>query len=109
MFDFGLNPDQEARAKTLHDESIVIDMLTESSFTNSLFPDMLAGGLTCGSFTIGTAGLAQFQSGALPKHEDWWTREATVADIAVFEGIFRDPSNGITQIRSAADIERAKA
>ena len=109
MFDFGLNPDQETCAKALHDELIVIDMLTESSLTDGLFSEMQEGGLTCGSFTIGTAGLHQFQTGALPKHEDWWSKEATIADIALFEGVFRHQSNPMVPIRSVADIRRAKS
>ncbi|MGI9238802.1 MAG: dipeptidase [Woeseiaceae bacterium] len=109
MIDLGLSPDQEAHAKELHKSLIVIDMLTESSFPDKLFEDMATGGLTCGSFTIGTAGLKNFTEGTLPHHDDWWSKEATVSDLAIWHGIYDDPSNNVVPIRSAQDIRDAKA
>lgn len=109
MFDFGLTPEQEACARELHDKAVVIDMLTESSLPQGLFEDMKEGGLTCGSFTIGTGGLQHFNDGTLPHHQDWWSWEATVKDISVWEGIFQDDSNDIVPIHCVADIHRANA
>lgn len=108
MVDFGLTPEQEAHAKALHEKLIVIDMLTESSFPPNLFEDMTAGGLTCGSFTIGTAGLHQFNDGSIPHHDDWWSKDATVKDLSMWAGIFEDSSNNVIHIRSSADIKEAK-
>ena len=92
MIDLGLTTEQEAHAKELHDGLIVIDMLTESSFPPNLFEDMATGGLTCGSFTIGTMGLKHMADGVLAHHDDWWSKEATVSDLAVWHGIYDDPS-----------------
>jgi len=109
MFDFGLNPDQETHAKALHDELVVIDMLTESSFPDNLFEDMLSGGLTCGSFTIGTGGLDHFMGDSVPLLREWWSWDSTVRDIGIWQGIFSDPDNRVRHIRSVADIHQAKA
>ncbi|MGI9202158.1 MAG: dipeptidase [Woeseiaceae bacterium] len=109
MIDLGLTPDQEAHAKALHDALIVIDMLTESSFPDNLFEDMAAGGLTCGSFTIGASGLKHMVNDTLPNHDEWWSKSATVEDIAIWHGIWEDSGNNVVPIRSAADIQSAKA
>ncbi len=109
MLDLGLTPEQEARASELHDELIVIDMLTESSLPDNLFEDMATGGLTCGSFTIGTSGLKHMQTDTLPHHDDWWSREATVEDLSIWHGIFEDAGNNAVHIKSSDDILRAKA
>ena len=108
MFDFGLNPEQEAQANSLHNELIVIDMLTESSFPDNLFQDMSEGGLTCGSFTIGAMGLRHFVNGTLPTEEDWWSWETTCRDLGVFGQVFEDASNRIVPVRSVGDIRQAK-
>lgn len=109
MFDFGLTPDQEARARDLHDKAVVIDMLTESTIPERFFDDMQEGCLTCGSFTIGAGGMSHFLSGSLPQHDDWWSWETTVKDIAIWDGIFKDDSNNVVPIRSVADIHKANA
>ena len=109
MIDLSLTPDQEARAKSLHGTLTVIDMLAESSLPENLFQDMAEGGLTCGSFTIGACGLKHFVRGTLPQHEDWWSREATVQDISLWNGFFEDSSNNIAPVRSVADIRAAKS
>ncbi|MFK7957565.1 MAG: dipeptidase [Lysobacterales bacterium] len=109
MFDPGLTPEQEQRAADLHRDLVVIDMLTESSLPENLFQNMLAGGLTCGSFTIGTAGLKRFHDGILPHHEHWWSRQSTVEDLSLMQGLLADPGNDAIHITSAADIRRAKA
>lgn len=108
MIDFGLTPEQEERAKALHDELIVIDMLTESSFPDNLFEDMLAGGMTCGSFTIGAGGLEHFTGDSVPLMREWWSWEATVRDLSIWQGIFRKESARLVHVRSVADIHLAK-
>jgi len=109
MIDFGMNPEQEAHAKALHDDLIVIDMLTESSFPDGLFEDMLAGGLTCGSFTIGTGGLDHFMGDTVPLLREWWSWEATLRDLAIWQGIFSEQRDKLVHVRSVDDIRRAKA
>ena len=109
MFDFGLTIDQEKRAQELHQKLIIIDMLTESVIHDRFLDDIKAGGLTCGSFTIGTAGLARFSSGAIPEHDDWWSRKTTIEDISLWNKVFADPTNDAVPIRCVADIHHAKA
>jgi membrane dipeptidase len=109
MLDLGLSPEQEQRAKELHEDLIVIDMLTESSLPEDLFEDMTAGGLTCGSLTIGTAGLKYFSDGTIPHHADWWSWKTTVEDLSLLQGLLADPTNDAVPIRSTEDIRRAKS
>lgn len=109
MFDFGLTPEQEERAGQVHERAFVIDMLAESSFPDGLFEDMKQGGLTCGSFTIGAPGLHHFVNGSIPQHNDWWSYDVTVRDLSYWNGIFNDPDNGVVQVRTSADIHRAKS
>ncbi len=108
MYDFGLTPGQEERAGEIHEQAVVIDMLTESSLPEGLFDDMQAGGLTCGSFTIGAGGLHHFVDGTLPQHNDWWSYDATVRDLSYWNGIFNDPGTNLVPILRVADIEHAK-
>ena len=98
MIDFGLNPEQEAHAKALHNELIVIDMLTESSFPDGLFEDMQSGGLTCGSFTIGAAGLDHFMGDSPALLREWWSWDATIRDLGLWQGIFNDGDNTVRHI-----------
>jgi len=46
MFNFGLTPEQEDRARKLHEESIIIDML------DNYFRSQKQGGLTVASHTV---------------------------------------------------------
>ena len=108
MFDLDLSPEQEARAKELHDGLIVVDMLAESSLPTGLFEDMAAGGLTCGSLTIGTAGLKYFADETLPHHADWWSWQTTVEDLSLMQGLLANPANNAVHIRTSEDIHRAK-
>jgi membrane dipeptidase len=109
MIDLGLNADQEDRAKALHEQLIVIDMLTESSLPDGLFEDMHRGGLTCGSFTIGAGGLDHFSGGTVPLLRDWWSWDATVRDLALWKKLFAQPEHRLHPILCAKDIQAAKS
>ena len=109
MFDFGLTPEQEERAKEVHERAVVIDMLAESTLPDGLFEDMKQGGLTCGSFTIGAPGLRHLVNGTIPQHDDWWSHDVTVRDLSCWNGIFNDANNGVAPIHSVADIHKAKS
>ena len=78
MFDFDLTPEQEERAREVHERAVVIDMLAESTLPDGLFEDMKQGGLTCGSFTIGAPGTAPFSQRNHSPHDDWWSHDVTV-------------------------------
>lgn len=52
MFDFGLTTQQENRARKLHKECIVIDMLDVSEMTDDCFRRRKQGGTTAISHTI---------------------------------------------------------
>ena len=109
MLDLGLSPEQEQRSTELHSDLIVIDMLTESSIPENLLQNMISGGLTCGSFTIGTGGLKRFSEGTIPHASDWWSRETTVDDLSLWHGIFSDDANGVIHVRKTEDIRKAKS
>ena len=67
MFDFGLDKDQEARAKELHEKIITWDMLTESTVLDQNWTNMSSpGGMTGGSLTIGAGGIRHFEIGGSP-------------------------------------------
>ena len=112
MFDFGLNPEQEARAEALHKEIIIWDMLIESTVCDWNWKNMAStGGLTGGSFTIGAGGIRNFEIGGSPdklRFEDWWSYETTLDDLSILKGEFADPSNKIVQACCVSDIKKAK-
>ena len=112
VVDFGLTPGQEAHAKELHEKLIVFDSLFECSWYDGMLDNVLAGGGTGGSFSIGTAGLDRWLARekdmtAIP--EDWWTAETLVRDIAYLNQKATENPNKMILCYSAADMRRAKA
>lgn len=112
VVDFGLTPDQESRAKELHEKIIVFDGLMECSWYDELLGHIKVGGGTAGSFSIGSAGLDRFLTRtenvtAIP--EDWWTAETLVRDIAFLNKKARENDEDVMICLSAADIRKAKA
>jgi len=86
VLDFGLTPDQEARAKELHAKLFIFDSEPEVDWFDGLFDNMLAGGArgVGGSFTIDAIpwakvrGFTEVEKILLTK-QDWWTMR-TIAD-----------------------------
>jgi len=77
----------------LHADMIVIDGLIVSRWSPAVFEDMRRGGLTAANCTCSV----------------WEGFEATMRNIAEWKRFFREHGDLIVQVRSAADIRRAKA
>jgi len=78
VIDFGLTPEQEARAKELHSKLFVFDFEPEVDWFDGLFDNMLAGGArgVGGSFTIDAINWALvhgFEEDLEITKRDWWT------------------------------------
>lgn len=86
VIDFGLTPDQEARAKELHGKLIIFDSEPEVDWFDGVYDNMLAGGAkgVGGSMTIDALPWARLHGYEDPnemeiKKTDWWTIE-TIAE-----------------------------
>lgn len=77
---------------TLHKSAIVIDGLVVSRWSREVFEDMRRGGLTAANCTCSI----------------WEGMRDTMINIARFKQAFVDHGDIIMQVRSAADIRRAK-
>lgn len=111
FIDFGLTPEQEDRAKELHQSIVVFDTLMECSWYDGVLENVKRGGTTAGSFSIGTAGLPHWKGrkeGITARPEDWWTAETLVKDIAFVNRKAREHADEMMLCYSAADIQQAK-
>lgn len=99
MFDFGLTKEQEDRARRLHEESIIIDMLDASKVNEDYFRFQKKGGITVASHTV-IKEVAE---------RSRWGYEATVAGLAEWHDIFRSKADKVVHVTSVDDIRRAKA
>ncbi len=79
-------------ATAVHERAVVIDGLVIANWSRELFEDMRRGGLTAANCTVSV----------------WEDFEATVRNIAAFNGFFREHSDLIMPVRTAADILTAK-
>ncbi len=80
-------------ARTLHDRLTVIDGLIVSDFGPDIFQDMRKGGITAANCTCCI----------------WENFTQTMQNIMQWKAWFRDHSDLILQVRTTADIRRAKA
>ncbi len=76
----------------LHQDLIVIDGLVVSNWSRAVFESMHAGGLTAANCTVCV----------------WHDFEATMRNVAQFKTWVRENDDILTQVHTAADIERAK-
>jgi len=109
--DFGLTPEQEEHARELHENIIVFDSLFECSWYDGLLENLKRGGITAGSFSIGTAGLDFWQGrkeGFGTPDSGWWTAESLVRDIGFVQQKARELADEIMLCYSADDIRTAK-
>jgi len=112
IFDFRLTPQQEERAKELHEKIIIFDSLMECSWYPGFLEQVKRGGGTAGSFSIGNAGLSRWQGRTkdfLTEPEDWWTAETAFKDIAFVAKKARKHADEMMLCLTAADIRKAKA
>jgi len=77
---------------SLHDDLIVVDGLNVSRWGRDIFEDMACGGVTAANCTCCV----------------WENFQATMDNIAQWKRMLRENADLITQVRTTADIERAK-
>lgn len=98
MFDFGLTTQQEDRARKLHEECIVIDMLNVSEMKNDYLRRLKEGGTTAISHTIKG-----------PPGPFKWSYDSAIAVLAWWSDVFRRKSDEVVHSTSVSDIRKAKA
>ena len=79
-------------AMTLHDDIIVFDGLIVADFSRDIFEDMRRGGVTAANCTCSV----------------WEGFHATMNNIATWKEHLRDSADLLLEVRTTADIERAK-
>lgn len=80
VIDFGLTPEQEARARELHSKLVIFDSEPEVDWFDGLFDNMLAGKSAGvgGSFTIDAINWPKvhgFEENLEITRRDWWTMQ----------------------------------
>ncbi len=77
---------------TLHDDITVLDGLIVANFSREIFEDMRRGGVTAANCTCSV----------------WEDFRATMNNLATWKKHFRDNADLLLEVRTIADIERAK-
>lgn len=109
IVDFGLTPEQEKRARELHEKIIVFDSLIECCWYDEFIDNCNKGGGTGGNLSIGITGMHNFPEGGTSTRENWWSWRALVNDLASFPDVVSKHRDKIMQCKTAADIRTAKA
>lgn len=112
VLDFGLTPDQEERAKELHKKLIIFDGEFEVTWHDQIPDNVLKGGGSGGSFTVGVAGLENFhglKSDFQVRRSDWWAESTLIKDIGYIGDKVRQHPDNLMPCYTAADYRRAKA
>ena len=113
ILDFGLTPDQEARAKELHASLHIFDSEPEVDWYDGLYDNMLSGGArgVGGSFTVDAFPWGKAHGFTDPaeieiKKEDWWTLKTITANIDFIRE--KEISEGKSMLcLNSADIKKA--
>ena len=111
VIDFGLSKEQEARALALHKSLLVFDGEFEVTWHDNIIDNVLAGGGSGGSFTVGVAGLSKFQGkekDLLVKREDWWAEHTLFQDIGCLQQLEREQPERLKLCYKADDFREAK-
>ena len=112
IIDYGLTPDQEARAKELHSKLFVFDSEPEVDWFEGVYDNFLAGGAggVGGSFTIDALPWGKLHGFEDPKdieikRSDWWTLETIAANIDFIKG--KEKEGKVKLCLNTADLEQA--
>lgn len=109
FIDFGLDREQEERAKTLHEQLILFDGLLECTWYDELVSLCKAGGVTGGNLSLGITDMHGWWRGDRFPAELWWSWQAMTKDLsALAEQAAARPAE-IMVCASAEDLRRAKA
>ncbi|MGE8063226.1 dipeptidase [Pseudomonas sp. NPDC089547] len=79
-------------ARDLHDDSIVIDGLIIAKWNRELFEDMRKGGMTAANCTVSV----------------WEGFQKTIDNVGASQKLIRENSDLVMQVRTTADISKAK-
>jgi microsomal dipeptidase-like Zn-dependent dipeptidase len=113
VIDFGLTPEQEARAKELHGKLFVFDSEPEVDWFDGLFDNMLAGKAAGvgGSFTIDALNWAKIhglEENLEITRRDWWTMNNIKENVAFIRE--KEKTEGKSMIcLNHADLKNAAA
>lgn len=113
VIDFGLTPEQEARARELHSSLFVFDSEPEVDWFDGLFDNMLAGKAAGvgGSFTIDALNWGKvhgFEEDLEITKRDWWTMQNIEDNVVFIRG--KEKTEGKSMIcLNSADLEKAAA
>lgn len=113
VIDYGMTPEQEARAKELHSKLYVFDFEPEVDWFDGLFDNMLAGKArgVGGSFTIDALNWAKlhgFKENLEITKRDWWTMQNIRDNVAFIRE--KEKTEGKSMIcLTVADTEKAAA
>ncbi|MFK7888516.1 MAG: dipeptidase [Gammaproteobacteria bacterium] len=108
IFDFGLDPQQERRAKALHDDIFVFDALMECTWYESYVGLSKQGGLNGGNISLGVAEFEGFlHNNDLPT-DLWWSWDALANDLTGLTKIVQGRDDEMAICLSAQDLRDAK-
>ena len=114
-FDFGLSPEEEARAAELHQEILVFDTLVEVTWYDNFLINLNQGFLNsggCGSITLGAAGFKNWRGKGeeiVAQSKYWWSLDAMVEDIGLLRRLEKENADQMMICYTAADIRKAKS
>jgi membrane dipeptidase len=108
ILDYGLTPDQEDRARELHENIIVFDSLMECGWYDEFIENCQHGGAAGGNYSIGITGLHNFLTGESCAKQDWWAWQTLVSDLEEFPDVVSRHADTTTQCCTAGDIRSAK-
>jgi microsomal dipeptidase-like Zn-dependent dipeptidase len=113
VIDYGLTPEQEARATELHSKLFLFDAEPEVGWFDGLYDNMLAGkaGGVGGSFTVDAINLGKvhgFEENLEITKRDWWTMENIRDGVEFLRG--KETTEGKHRIcLDSADLEKTRA
>ena len=113
VIDYGLTPEQEARATELHSKLFLFDSEPEVDWFDGLFDNMLAGkaGGVGGSFTIDAINWGKvhgFEDNLEVTKRDWWTMNNIRENVEFIRG--KEKTEGKSMIcLNSADLNKARA
>ena len=112
VIDYGLTPDQEARAKELHSKLYVFDSEPEVDWFEGLYDNFLAGGSrgVGGSMTIDAIPWGRIHGFEDPKDfevkkSDWWTMDTIAENIEFIKA--KEKEGKMKLCLNSADLEQA--
>ncbi len=114
VIDYGLTPDQEARASELHKSLYIFDGEYQVDYYEGLLDNMLSGGSAGvgGSSTMGAFGRDLVnglgKDKMIIRPNDWWSRASLDRDLAFMDQLVKAHGDKFMICRNYADLMTAK-